>query len=80
MRTNVPDFKIGDQVAYSVDFLRSTFQEHTATAHARGTVVGTQKIGETTLVEIRWDSDEFPTRVNAFNLALVGPNMRFARC
>ena len=83
MKTKVPDFKIGHRVAYSVVFLRATFQEHTATARARGTVVGTSKIGKTTLVEIRWDllsDDEFPTKVTAFNLAHVGPNTRFARC
>jgi hypothetical protein len=80
MATKPPIFAVGDPVAYSVQFLRSTAQQHTPMAHARGVVVGLQAMGETTLVEIDWKTDAIPSKVNAANLAHVGPNPRFCQC
>ena len=79
MRTyRTPDFQIGDKVAYSVQFLKSVGMSHSDMAHARGVIVGFTTLWETKLVSIEWDRGELPYRVNAHNLAKVGPNPRFA--
>lgn len=74
-----PVFAVGDRVAYSVQFLRSIAESHGEMAHARGTVTGLQAFGERgQLVIIHWDAGyDMPGKVNAFNLAKVGPNPRF---
>jgi len=74
----VPDFKVGDKVAYSVQWLRSTGQGHSEVSHARGIVtsIGPLIDNHITLLEIDWGS--ITTKVLDDNLALVGPNPRFA--
>ena len=75
----IPDFKIGDRVAYSVQFLASIGMSHTFMGRARGKIIGLDKLGERALVRIQWDNTEDPpVRVLDANLALIGPNPRFA--
>ena len=73
---------IGDRVAYSAAWLRSTGQQASTDdiGGARGVVSGLTKLGGITLAEVRWDRGDFPTRVNVQNLAVVGPNTRFCSC
>ena len=74
--------KIGDKVAYSVDWLRSTNMEHSHLARARGTILFIKEIGENKIATVDWgeDSKDVPLRVSTKNLALVGLNTRFSRC
>ncbi len=69
-------FKIGDKVAYSVQFLKSVGMSHGDMAHARGVVQSIDPKPDYTLVYIKWDRD-MPEKVNAKNLAHVGPNAKF---
>ena len=77
----VPEFKVGDKVAYSAQSLRSTGQYTGDVPHARGVVKSLKKIGRSedavVLVEVDWGDAELPQRVAAANLAHVGPNVRF---
>ena len=78
MRTyKTPDFKLGDKIAYSVQFLKSIGMSHGDMAHARGHITGFMPLGDSTLAEITWNKGEFPGKVNVANLAKVGPNPRF---
>lgn len=70
-------FAIGDKVAYSVQFLRSTGMSHTDAAHARGVITALEKFGGAELATIKWDRD-MPERVITPNLAHVGANRKFA--
>lgn len=74
-----PVFAVGDRVGYSVQFLRSINASHGEMAHARGSVTQVQAFGtDGQLVIIHWDAGyDMPGKVNAFNLAKVGPNPRF---
>lgn len=72
--------EIGTRVAYSVGFLRSIGSEHTDLAHARGTIIGMSNLGGLVLATIDWKNPDIPDKVNVANLAVVGPNHRFARC
>jgi len=76
------EVSIGDRVAYSVQFLRSTGLAHSPAAHAKGTVTSVKRYGSNfTLAEITWENGaDMPERVAVFNLAKVGPNSRFAAC
>jgi hypothetical protein len=72
---------LGDEVAYSVQFLRSIGMSHSDMAQARGTVKNVTLLGATTLLaQIDWHGFDMPERVNVQNLAKVGPNTRFANC
>ncbi len=78
----VPDFKVGDKVAYTVQFLRSIGMSHTEMSHARGNVINVHVFGSQQtprLIEINWSDKglDLPSKVLAPNLALVGPNPRF---
>ena len=79
-----PRFAVGDRVAYSVDFLRSTGQTTGDVPFLRGTVVEVRRLGDNDLVHVRWDGGMYGSRevvrVIAPNLAHVGPNARFCAC
>lgn len=74
--------QIGSRVAYSVQFLKSIGCSHDPMAHARGLVTEIKPFsgGKMNLACITWDKGEFPALVNVKNLAIVGPNSRFANC
>ena len=71
--------QVGDRVAYSVQFLRSTGQQAGDTPFARGVIKKLVPLGETTLAEIEWEQGDHPRKVNVANLAKVGLNSKFAR-
>lgn len=64
--------KVGDRVAYSAAFLRSTGQYAGDAPHAKGEVKALVPLGDTVLAEIEWDHPALPNRVNVANLCLVG--------
>ena len=72
--------QVGDKVAYSVQWLRSTGQVAGDAGHARGTVeaIDTYSAGFT-LARIKWNCD-MPERVHVNNLAVVGLNSKFCAC
>lgn len=75
-----PKFKVGDRVAYTIQFLASIAMSHSEMAHARGTIVELNPLSsETILATIEWDKHDMPAKVNVHNLALVGNNSRFAK-
>ncbi len=81
----IPEFKINDIIAYSVQFLKSINMSHSDLSHARGTVIGVIRFGERSLIEIKWDNksiegdiNTIPNKVLDANLALVGLNPRFS--
>jgi hypothetical protein len=64
--------KVGDRVAYSKGFLRSTGQYTGDMPAAKGIVTALVPLGtETTLAEIEWDKPDLPARVNVKNLCRV---------
>lgn len=70
--------KIGDKVAYSIQWLKSTGQSHSEIAHARGVITGLTELSkECVLANIEWGNDDYPKRVNVNNLAKVGLNRKF---
>jgi hypothetical protein len=71
--------EIGDKVAYSVQWLKSTGQEHTEIAHDRGVVKNITKFGDNNLIEVDWAGDS-PRKVLECNLAKVGLNTKFSSC
>lgn len=75
-------FKIGDKVAYSVQFLKSIGESPTGEmCHCRGEITGlTEYSPKFVLATIKWDNPNIPEKVNCFNLAKVGPNMKFCQC
>lgn len=62
---------VGDKVAYSAAWLRSTGQQTGDVPFARGVIKGFQSIGSTTIAVVDWDRD-MPPKVNVKNLARVG--------
>ena len=72
-------FALGDRVAYSATWLRSTGNRTGPLGHLRGTVERVQKFGDNQLVVIAWDGyrcnseyhDDGLGRVIAPNLTLV---------
>jgi hypothetical protein len=80
MARKTPEFKIGDRVAYSVQWLKSVGMSHSSYAHGRGIVTDVKPCGGMTLVSIDWKAGEGAPRVNAANLAHVGANTRFCEC
>lgn len=71
--------KVGQKVAYSVQFLRSIGMSHSEMARARGVITAIIPLGSTKLAEIEWNCD-MPKRVNIANLAKVGLNTKFSQC
>jgi hypothetical protein len=72
--------QIGDKVAYSVQWLRSTGQVAGDAGHARGIVESLDTFSTGfTLARVKWDCD-MPDRVNVKNLAVVGLNTKFVAC
>ena len=70
--------KIGDKVAYSAQWLKSTGQYTGDICFARGVILSfTELSKECILAEVDWSSEDFPKRVNVKNLARVGPNREF---
>ena len=78
MKTRKPcTMKLGDNVAYSASFLRSTGQFTGALPLARGTATALDKFGGQgrALVTVKWHNDycgEVPTKILDCNLAKVG--------
>ena len=74
--------KVGDRIAYSVQWLRSIGIYGGDLPAARGTVMEIHKLGERKLATIQWEpnADELPARVMTCNLACVGLNTRFSAC
>lgn len=64
--------QIGDKVAYSAKFLRSTGQTTGPAPFARGTVTAIKSYGSMDLAVIDWHGADMPERVNTGNLARVG--------
>ena len=60
--------KVGDTVAYSAAFLRSTGQQTGDIPFARGVVTALKQLGEITLADIDWGNPDIPARVNVKNL------------
>lgn len=78
--TKTPIFAVGDKVAYSVQFLKSTGQSHSNLARARGIITELKPFGDNVLATIDWKDPEIPDKVITFNLAKVGLNTRFSAC
>ena len=76
------EFKPGDHVAYSVQFLKSIFEPPTSPmCHARGTITEVKQFGCSKIASVEWDpGHEFPGKVNTCNLAHVEPNSKFCNC
>lgn len=72
--------EVGNRVALSAAWLRSTGQMTGDIGFARGVVTRIIKLGETSLAEVVWENGRFPKRVNVNNLAIVGPNTKFCQC
>ncbi len=74
-------FQIGDNVAYSVQFLDSIGESPTGDlCHARGKIKEIVSYGSLNLAVIDWGNPEIPEKVNVFNLAKVGANSKFCKC
>jgi len=75
-------FKIGDKVAYSVQFIRSIGLKPTDDlCHCRGEITEIKDYSsKLSIATIKWDNPNIPEKVNTFNLAKVGPNDRFCAC
>ena len=70
MRT-VKSFNVGDRVAYSAAFLKSTGQHTGPVPFLRGAVHSVESFGEHQLVAINWDGVERLGKVISPNLTLV---------
>jgi hypothetical protein len=74
-------FIIGDRVALSVQFLKSIGETPTGEmCRWRGVVQEENILGKLRILKVLWDHDPEYALVNEANLALVGPNSRFANC
>jgi hypothetical protein len=62
---------VGDKVAYSKAFLRSTGQFTGPVPFARGKVKELTTLGSITLATIEWDHPDCPDKVNVCNLSRV---------
>lgn len=61
--------KVGDQVSYSVKFLRSIACYAGPMAHAKGVITGLKPVAKTLmLAEVTWSNFDGPERVNVLNL------------
>jgi hypothetical protein len=63
--------QIGDTVAYSKQFLQSTWQYTGDAPLARGKITGLATLGDTVLAEVEWDRGELPGKLNVRNLSRV---------
>lgn len=72
--------KVGDKVAYSVQWLRNTGQSHSDLSHARGTLTKLTPFGSGELATVDWGNPDIPERILAANLAKVGLNTKFSNC
>jgi len=76
--------RVGDKVAYSVQWLRGVGLSPTdPLCHARGQVISIVELSARLhLAVVDWGSGsaDVPNKVNVNNLALVGPNTRFCQC
>lgn len=75
-RSRVTAIQIGDRVAVSARFLRSTGQNTGDICFCRGTVAALKQLGEITLADIQWEllngtPPDVPTRMNVTNLSKV---------
>lgn len=77
--------QVGDIVAYTAAFLRSTGQVTGPAGGYRGKILAVDPVDPRDgwqIVTVQWD--HYPagetTRVNAANLAKPGPNRRFCAC
>ncbi len=75
---------VGDRVAYSARWLRSTGQIASVDdiGHARGVVKELKPLGSITLAIVDWGKwrDVASEKVNVCNLAKVGPNRDYCNC
>jgi len=72
--------KVGDRVAYSVQFLRSIGMSHSEAARGRGTIRAIEGQQPQAVAVVVWaDGQDLPTRILLTNLAPVGPNLRFCQ-
>ena len=75
------NLKIGDKVAYSVQFLKSIGESPTGDlCHCRGEIIKITNCGSIKLATIKWDNPNISDLINVGNLAKVGPNSRFCEC
>ena len=73
--------KVGDKIAYLVQFLQSIGVYTGEMPAGRGTIISLFKIGDSTFATISWNNlVNLPTTVNIKNLAKVGLNTRFSSC
>lgn len=75
-------FKVGDKVAYAKRFLKNIGTPLTSPWwRLRGTIteVEPHKSGDDfAIATVKWDQEPEPVRINIQNLAIPGPNLRFA--
>ncbi len=64
--------QIGDNVAYSANFLRSIACYTGDMPSARGIVTDIKPLGERSLLTVNWDNEDIPSKVISANLAKVG--------
>jgi hypothetical protein len=64
--------RVGDQVQYRTNWLRSTGTYTGELPFARGRVIGMRKFGTSFLVEVDWQSELVPKLVLISNLVRVG--------
>lgn len=75
------NFKVGDKVAYSVQFLKNIGSSHSELARMRGEIIEFKEFG-ITLAKIKWTvgkglEGDGSGLVNVGNLAKVGTNSKF---
>ena len=69
---------VGDTVAYTAQWLRSTGEYVGPLGHAKGHIVALDLLGGSlVLATVDWDTEEAPNRVNVANLCKPGPNLRY---
>jgi hypothetical protein len=71
-REHADQISVGDKVAYSREFLRSTGEHTGPIPFARGVVTGIKKYsGGFAIATVDWDTDAAPESVNLGNLVKV---------
>lgn len=63
---------VGSTVQYSAAFCRSTGQQIGNLPNAKGQVAAFTALGDTVFVDVEWNLDDVPSRVNSKNLVLAG--------
>ena len=69
--SRITGIQVGNRVAYSWQWLRSTGQMTGEVPQARGTVTRIEPLGSLSLAVIKWDQPDLPERVNVKNLSLI---------